>query len=210
MRIVFDIDGVLADFPKAFIEAAQRLGYGEHFPDCATKVSTYNICASGDREVFSKVWKQVLEDDKFWLSIPAFPGAAYELYKHGIRPDLYLTSRPVGSLTSAYWLKLNNFPEATVITVKDAKDKINYLEEGDIFVDDLVSTVRQVKNSGKGVHALLWKAPYQVSEDTRDLTVIDSFAELRQIIDALAPSNEVKLNRTKSYGPLTPIEALAT
>ena len=117
MKLVFDIDGVIANFADGFLARAEDLGGWEGMPCCWKEIDTYQFFPP-------ELWKWVATDPIFWLKLRRMPGSRQAMIFNGIFPDMYLTSRPVRSEVSTQWLRNNLFPEAEVVTVNQAEAKL--------------------------------------------------------------------------------------
>jgi hypothetical protein len=175
-RLVFDIDGVIANFVDGFLAYADELGGYEGMPCCWREVKEYNFFPG-------PLFKQIANDTSFWLGLRRMPGVRLKMITEGIFPDLYLTARPIDNLTTMAWLSRNLFPIAKVVTVNSPYDKIRYLEAGDVLVDDHPGTIRAAE--AIGVKALLMDAPFhrgEPAESLDGLTVIKCVSEVAPYI----------------------------
>lgn len=176
-KLVMDIDGVIANFVDGFLARAEDLGGYEGMPCCWKGVQEYQFFPS-------ELFRLVGTDESFWLGLRRMPGVRQAMVHGGLFPDMYLTARPIRSEISVRWLNDNLFPVATVVTVNQAEGKLKYLEPGDVFVDDLPSTVRAAQE--KGVTALLMQAPFHAGcteEELEGLTVIYDLSEVSRYLD---------------------------
>ncbi len=133
-RIGLDIDGVIADFEKAYLDA---MGKPEH------------TITSWNDPLFRKYFFEVTKDDSFWLNIPLVE----DLLKKPLSfcPVVYVTARPVSNeVTERYLFEINNLPMAPVITVghdiskTDACKKYNV----ELFIDDRYENYVELNKSG--------------------------------------------------------------
>ncbi|MFN6965226.1 MAG: hypothetical protein ACK4S4_15880 [Pyrinomonadaceae bacterium] len=150
-RLVFDVDGVIANFVDGMLSLADEMGGYEDQPCCWKHIDKWDFFPAS-------MWQIAKTDAQFWLGLRRMPGVRLKMIVNGIFPDMYLTSRPVGSEVTRHWLAENLFPVARVVTVARPEDKLEFLEQGDILVDDLPSTCRSAAE--KGVTALLMDAPF--------------------------------------------------
>lgn len=172
MKIGLDIDGVLANFPQAFIERAAEFDLADKFPKDWTAVDSWQIASCPD--AFTTVWESIGRDSAFWLSIDPMP---YSNPLH-FKPDCYITSRRIDGWVSQQWIAYNRFPTAEVITVSQPLDKLQHcLDRGlDLFVDDHIETVKHLRDNG--VNAVLYEAPYQRGHDCLGLPTIKHLSEI--------------------------------
>jgi hypothetical protein len=176
-----DVDGLLSNFGQGFIERGVAMGVNCCLPEDHTKIDKWMFPCSPH---FKEIWASVEKDEAFWLGLPVYEQAR-EAMQEIEPPAFYITSRPVRNEVTEQWLEQNGFPKARVITVSDPQHKLQYLVEHklDGYVDDLVSTIRQVRS--EGVNGILYKAPYQVSEDISGLPIISDLRELPKMLESV-------------------------
>jgi hypothetical protein len=170
-----DVDGVISNFSQGFIERSREMGIDCCFPEDHTKVTKwYYPCP----EHFKEVWDTVETDESFWLGLkPLEPAYSFFQSDLAFRPRMYITKRHVPSSVTHQWIINNGFPDAEVVTVDDPKKKTQIVKENcDLYIDDLVSTIRDMR--GNNINAILYKAPYQISEDVSGLPIIENFTDL--------------------------------
>jgi 5'(3')-deoxyribonucleotidase len=174
-RIGLDVDGVLSCFSAGVISRAKQLGLEDKFPTTCKDVDCWDMS-----DKFSSLMRDVWTDEEFWLNLPVLKGSEFIPFT----PDCYITSRQVPSEVTKQWLDKNRFPEADVITVRRPEEKIQHILERnvDIFVDDLFSTVRTLRE--KGINALLFKAAYQSGhiKECEGLPTIESLKEIKNYV----------------------------
>src|SRR6266550_3764172 len=73
-RIAIDVDGVLADFSRGFIEAYNMTTHDMISPD-ALPTSWYwnNLMTKAE---FDRGWKAAMATENYWLGLPPLKGAA--------------------------------------------------------------------------------------------------------------------------------------
>lgn len=171
IRVGLDIDGVLSCFSAGVIERAKQLGLSDKFPASCKEVDCWDMS-----DTFSKVMKDAWRDDKFWLELPVLEGASPLPFE----PYVYITSRQISGVTTKQWLDKHGFHDAPVITVSHPKEKLSHVinMKLDVYVDDLYSTVKEMREAG--VNAILMQAPYQSGheEECKGLPVIKSLDEV--------------------------------
>lgn len=170
-----DVDGLLACFSHGVIRRAKQLNLEEHFPKNCKDVDSWDMS-----EMFSYVMQDAWEQDKFWIDLPVMEG----VLPLPFTPKVYITSRRVPSSVTKRWLDKNGFPDAPVITVKNPQEKLQHVIDLklDVFVDDLYSTVREMREAG--VNALLYKAAYQRGHKTEceGLPTIECLSEVMNYV----------------------------
>src|SRR6185369_15320678 len=99
MIIGLDVDGVLANFTQAFINAGLEKGYARSlFPSSWRDQNTWQIIPEPGQ---TQLWKAIEHDLWFWLSIQPHEDAG------GFSaPSYYITARPIPSLVTEAWLAL--------------------------------------------------------------------------------------------------------
>lgn len=174
-RIGLDVDGVLACFSHGVIKRAKQLNVSEHFPENCLDVDSWDMS-----EMFSYVMQDAWKQEKFWLDLPPLDGALPLPFE----PYVYITSRRVPALVTKRWLDKNGFPDAPVISVTNPTEKLEHAKnlKLDIFVDDLHSTVKEMREAG--INALLFKAPYQRGheEECKGLPTIENLEEVLKYV----------------------------
>ena len=142
-RIGLDVDGVVANFAQAIIEAGNKLGI-KHLPvRWAEFVHIYGgPDKTKEHQAFVNVWMKVREDEDFWDSIPPHDEDVPFL------PDVYITARPQGTDTYL-WLFMNDVPSAPVITV-DGGSKVAAAQAAKLthFLDDAPHNVDELRAAG--------------------------------------------------------------
>lgn len=169
-RIGYDVDGVLACFSCGVIKRAAQMGLQDKFPTTCLAVDCWDMS-----EAFSQVMKDAWEEPAFWIGLP-------RLLNENLPspPDCYITSRRVPSEVTKQWLDKHHFPEAEVITVSHPSEKLAIIKERqlDVFVDDLYSTVRELRDAG--INSILFAAPYQTGHyaECKGLPTIRQLTEI--------------------------------
>lgn len=143
----FDVDGVLANFIRAFLCRAKELGYADRFPAHWTRWKAWLPCDVGD---FLLVWRTIENDPEFWLGIEPLDDA----YLGDLPVACYCTARPVPSEVTAAWLHMHasayGFPAAPVYTVGPKESKLETLQRAGVtlFIDDKLETWQELNEGG--------------------------------------------------------------
>jgi len=146
MKTGLDLDGICAEFEQHFLS----------YLDLPRHHATH-----WDDERFTKNFGLIASDYDFWLTIPPILDPKEMTFV----PEVYVTARPVPSEVSAYWLELNGFPEAEVITVGMGGDKIVPLKgRVDVFLDDAIHNFEAL--NGAGVNCWLGTRPHNLGYQT--------------------------------------------
>jgi len=193
MKIGIDIDGVLANFSRGVIEESHKFGLHEKFPECWThsthwyfQITEEDGGLEGAKERFNIVMKDNWLNPEFWLGLKPMPNSMPLPFT----PDCYVTARSISSDVTRKWLARYYFPEAPVISVERAEEKLEHiLELGlDIFIDDYYPTVRTLRENG--VNAVLYEAPYQRGhyEECKDLPTIKYLTQVVPYLETVNPT----------------------
>lgn len=129
-KVYLDIDGIVADFEKHFLEYLNLSKYP------STDWNDYRF-----RDNFIKIQN----DEKFWNNIPSL-----------INPlDLdypiagYVTARPISNDITSKWLEQNGFPKGELINVGMYASKVEALKgKCDVFIDDSIYNFIELQNAG--------------------------------------------------------------
>jgi len=134
LRIGLDIDGVLADFEKAFLEYMGKQGH---------EITSWND------PLFRKYFKLVSDDHSFWVNLDKTEDLKNKPL--GFNPKVYITARPVPTEVTEYWLfEKNHFPMAPVETVGHDNSKVEICKKYklDLFVDDAYHNYEELNRAG--------------------------------------------------------------
>lgn len=170
MKIGLDIDGVCAEFEQHFLT---YLGLPTHGAN------------HWDDPRFKDNFHKVVADEWFWLTIPAiFPGERLR-----IKPQMYVTARPIDTKVTEEWLALHKFPKAPVITVGHNQSKVEALKgKVDLFIDDAIHNYVELNKSG--IPTILVTRSHNVSYKVPENRRVKNLLEFQQKYD------ENLLNRT--------------
>lgn len=149
-NIGLDVDGVLADFTKAWNKLYPEIS--------ATPSSWYLDRKIGER--FDKMREDGTLDD-FYLGIPALVKPEDLPFE----PHCYITSRPVSKEITEQWIDANNFPRRKVISLDIRASKVEAAKEAgvEIFIDDSYDNF--VELNKKGVFTYLFTTPWNSRYD---------------------------------------------
>jgi hypothetical protein len=141
LDVALDVDGVIADFARAFIGKAKEMGLD--FFDHPTEWRRRHL--DGDlQDAFSKPWPDIRGNESFWLErVQPIPKAFVDF-----PVACYVTARsqaPNGATQK--WIFRHGFPAARVYRVDKSEEKLPVLrqENVDIFVEDKISTVKMLQ-----------------------------------------------------------------
>jgi len=150
MKLLFDVDGVVADTRQALLDAAEI----EKDPD--PKQWDLVKTLSGDEKDRAI---EVMNDHNFWVNLPLKDGAkkAIRLLRAAGHEIVWVTS-PWKSCfgwdtARRIWIR-EHFGEDSVITTRD-----KYHVDGDVFIDDKVDNVEKWRKTHPGKKAFIFDAP---------------------------------------------------
>lgn len=186
MRIGVDIDGVLADFNKAFIERVIHVTRKDLFPRRPFDIPTWNYpehYGYSAKEV-DTVWWHIINDTQFWARLPAYADTNAALRYLGDRischgDDVYfITARPgleAKAQTEAWLLghwPLAHVPELTVL-ISQHKGMCAAALDLDVYIDDRDLNVTAVAlcRDASQTRVLLMDRPWNRDFDVTDLKI---------------------------------------
>lgn len=161
-KIGLDIDGVLADFTKAWVEV---------YPEISATPNSWYF----DRKVGSRFdeMKKHNKLDNFYLNIKPLILAKDLPFE----PCCYITSRPVSKEISEQWLDELNFPAKEVISIDITKSKVDACKEAgvEIFIDDSYENFVNLNNNG--IFTYLYTTSWNIKYDVGHMR-LNSLSEL--------------------------------
>ena len=150
-KIGLDIDGVLADFTKAW----NRL-----YPEVLVEPNSWYL----DRNVNER-FEEMRENgtlDDFYLNIEPL----LKPEELPFEPCCYITSRPVTKEITEQWLDNHNFPARKVYSVGLRQSKVEVAKEAgvEIFIDDSYDNFVDLNNNGvfTYLYSATWNSRYDV------------------------------------------------
>jgi uncharacterized HAD superfamily protein len=121
--------------------------------------------------------KDAWMDENFWLGLEPIQLKLPEWFD----VKCYITARPIPSEVTKRWLAANGLPDAPVVSVKYAEEKLEHVADYDldIFIDDYYPTIWMLRENG--INGVLYGAPYQVGheEECKGLPKINSLEEAK-------------------------------
>jgi hypothetical protein len=196
IRVGFDVDGVVANFNKAFRQTAAQVDgpAGGHDPsDPASR-------ALG-ADVMKRVWDHIGRTAQWWLQLEPYEADEIErLYRTSRerRWEVYfMTTRPssAGETTqfqTQWWLESHGFPLPSVLTVPGSRgDAANALKL-DIAVDDRLTNCVDIIAASRSKAVLLLRRDDQTARDQATARGIGVVATLAAAIDTIEQFEETK------------------
>jgi hypothetical protein len=155
-KIGWDIDGVLANFMKAW-----------HLlhPEVLEFPTTWYT----DRHIRDRFDAMKIDGtlDAFYLNMETEIKAEELLYD----PHCYITSRPVKKEVTEQWLDKNHFPSKPVYTLETRQSKVDLAKEAgvEIFIDDSFDNFVDLNNHG--VFTYLLTTPWNIRHDVGHMRI---------------------------------------
>jgi hypothetical protein len=142
LRIGFDLDGVVADFRTAFLDAAGKLLGHDAIRRPSAPLPDFDAVSPANAK---RVWRVITETPNWWLELapyePAQIARLYQLTRRYRWEVSFLTSRiPTAGdsvqFQSQTWLEAYGFYMPAVVTVPGSRGEIANALRLDIIVDD--------------------------------------------------------------------------
>ena len=137
ITIGIDIDGVIADFNKDFIEKSIEVTGRDLYPERPFEITTWNYPESYgySNEEVHKIWKEIKTSHDFLEELCYLDADFY-----------FITARPGlrSKLQTEIWLELHGFPKPTVLISGD-KDGLCKSLGVNFYIDDKVENCEHVE-----------------------------------------------------------------
>ena len=199
LRVAFDMDGVLADFRRAFRETGK--------PPSERGDGGGEASAMNARDV-KRTWHTIGRTPQWWLGLTAYePGQIERLYRvsRERRWEIYfLTTRPPSAgetpqFQTQWWLETQGFKLPSVLTVPGSRGELANALRLDVLVDDRLVNCMDVIAASQ-TKAIFLDRDNDVNGRQQALTRgIAPVSTLREALDAVDALEEAK--RT-ARGPL--------
>ena len=190
IRVGFDIDGVIADFRKAFRATAAQMDAdagGDQSEDRRTRPL--------DAEGMTRVWDRIGRTSQWWLQLdPYEPDQIQRLYRTSRERKwevYFLTTRPssAGETTqfqTQWWLEQHGFPLPSVLTVPGSRGDAANAVKLDIVVDDRLTNCIDIIAASRAKAVLLLRRDDKGARDqalSRGIGVVSTLADALDAID---------------------------
>lgn len=191
LRLGFDVDGVLADFRRAF-QATARECLDREVPLDARDEK--NTLTHPDVE---RVWKHIWRRPNWWMGLqPYEPGeiaSLYALSRAGRWEVCFLTKRPPSAGDSVqfqtqWWLEQQGFYLPAVITVPGSRGDLANALRLDLIIDDQFVNCAEVIGAGPTKAVLMLRDEndsLRKHATERGVGVVSSLAELSPVLQQL-------------------------
>lgn len=148
MKIGFDVDGVLADFNKTFIERVIAVTGKDLFPPRPFDIPCWDYPQhyGYTHDECSAVWEEIKADDSFWYTLYPYEGVVDFLAKldSSVHDFYFITSRPglTSKSQSENWLEFHGFGAMTqafsypTVLISSEKGACAKALNLDLYIDD--------------------------------------------------------------------------
>jgi hypothetical protein len=194
IRVGFDVDGVIADFHKAFRATAAQMNADAGGDEAANHRPL-------DAEGMKRVWDRIGRTSQWWLKLePYEPEQIQRLYRTSRerRWEVYfLTTRPssAGETTqfqTQWWLEQHGFPLPSVLTVPGSRGDAANAVKLDIAVDDRLTNCVDIIAASRAKAILLLRRDDPGMRDQALSRGIGVVATLAEALDAIDRFEEAK------------------
>lgn len=197
LRIGFDLDGVVADFRTAFLEAAAKLLGRDAIRKPASPMPDLDAVSAADAKL---VWKVITETPNWWLGLapyePAQIARLYQLARRFRWEVSFLTSRiPTAGdsvqFQSQSWLEAYGFYMPAVVTVPGSRGEIANALRLDIIVDDQFLNCLEIVGASQAKAMLLLRIGDSSLEQQATERGIGVVQRLDDVIEVLVQLQEI-------------------
>jgi hypothetical protein len=170
LRLGFDLDGVVADFRTAFLDAAAGLLGRDSIRQRSSPMPDLDAVSAAEAK---QVWKVITETPNWWLGLapyePAQIARLYQLSRRFRWEVSFLTTRiPTAGdsvqFQSQAWLEAYGFYMPAVVTVPGSRGEIANALRLDVVVDDQFLNCIEVVGASQAKAILI----LQMGDKTRD------------------------------------------
>lgn len=197
LRIGFDLDGVVADFRMAFLQAAAQLLGRDAIRKPSSPMPDLDAVSAADAKL---VWKGITETPNWWLSLAPFEPAQiarlYQLARRFRWEVSFLTSRiPTAGdsvqFQSQSWLEAYGFYMPTVVTVPGSRGEIANALRLDIVIDDQFLNCLEVVGASQAKAMLVLRMSDASLEQQATERGIGVVQRLDDVIEVLVQLQEI-------------------
>lgn len=200
LRVGFDIDGVLADFRRAFREAAQ-VALRRTVADLPGPESG-DAMTAGD---LKRVWDAIAQTPQWWLTLQAYEpqeiARLFDLSRDRRWEVYFMTTRPPSAgetpqFQTQWWLESSGFHLPSVLTVPGSRGELANALRLDVFVDDRLLNCVDVIAASQAKAICLMRDNDVAAREQAYGHGIAVVATLREAVDAVVGLEEaLRANR---------------
>lgn len=191
IRIGLDLDGVVADFRTAFLDAAADLLGPDAIRSPSAPMPDLNAVSAADAK---RVWRVITDTPNWWLGLtpyePAQIARLYQLARRYRWEVSFLTSRiPTAGdsvqFQSQTWLESNGFYMPAVVTVPGSRGEVANALRLDVIVDDQFLNCLEVIGASQAKAILLLQMGDQALEQQAIQRGVGVVHRLEEVIEVL-------------------------
>jgi hypothetical protein len=191
LRVGFDLDGVVADFRTAFLDAAATLLGRAAISKPAAPMPDLDAVSPSDAK---RVWKVITDTPNWWLTLapyePAQIARLYQLTRRFRWEVSFLTSRiPTAGdsvqFQSQSWLESQGFYMPAVVTVPGSRGEIANALRLDVVIDDQFLNCVEAVGASQAKAILLLRVGDSLLEQQATERGIGVVNRLEEVIDVL-------------------------
>jgi 5' nucleotidase, deoxy (Pyrimidine), cytosolic type C protein (NT5C) len=197
LRLGFDLDGVVADFRTAFLDAASRLLGRDAIQRPKSPMPDLDAVSAEDAK---RVWKVITATPNWWLGLAPFEPAQiarlYQLARRYRWEVSFLTARvPTAGdsvqFQSQAWLESYGFYMPAVVTVPGSRGEIANALRLDVIIDDQFLNCLEVVGAAQAKAILLLRVGDQSLEQQATDRGIGVVHELEEAIEVLLQLQDI-------------------
>src|SRR5438128_6790314 len=197
LRLGFDLDGVVADFRTAFLDAAVGLLGGDSIQRRSSPMPDLDAISAADAK---RVWKAITDTPNWWLGLapyePAQIARLYQLSRRFRWEVSFLTTRiPTAGdsvqFQSQAWLEAYGFYMPAVVTVPGSRGEIANALRLDIIVDDQLLNCLEVVGASQTKAILLLRVGDTALEQQATERGIGCVHRVEEVIEVLMQLQDI-------------------
>jgi len=187
MRVVLDVDGVLADFILGFTTLANRMFGSPVYTTLEQRVwDSFDGLTDAQH---ARVWEAATQSPTFWEELPpiASPAEFARLAAAAAAHDLYFVTSRIGLGVKAQteaWLRRVGLSTPTVI-LSDAKGEVAKAVRADALLDDKAGNAVFTQYYSRGTAVYLIDRPYNRFDPAILGSKIIRVRTLREFLDRI-------------------------
>ena len=197
LRVGFDLDGVVADFRTAFLDAAATLLGRAAIRRPSAPLPDFDAVSPADAK---RVWRVITETPNWWLGLAAYEPAQiarlYELARRFRWEVSFLTSRiPTAGdsvqFQSQTWLESHGFYMPAVVTVPGSRGEIANALRLDVVIDDQFLNCLEVVGASQAKAMLMLQTGEAALEQQATDRGVGVVHRLEEVIEVLLQLHEL-------------------